>query len=124
MTLKHLDNDGTETGRYVDGDDLYIQLTHENGDTETIRVVGGAKAPEVKEQKLPPMKEMAGNLLRASFQHVRGGLKLATKEDSDRRWGICLSCEKLIDEKRCANCGCFMETKSTWAEQKCPEGKW
>lgn len=48
-----------------------------------------------------------------------------TKELSDKRLEICLSCEHLIKlTKQCKKCGCFMELKTKLEEATCPIGKW
>ncbi len=76
------------------------------------------------EKKLPSVPTMAKNLATAVGQHILSGAKRLTEEDAATRWDTCLGCDKLLDESRCSLCGCFMKTKTTWAEQKCPIGKW
>ena len=75
-------------------------------------------------QELPSLLSQAKNLVVSVGQHAASGMKITPPAESTKRWNTCLACKKLIDKSRCAVCGCYMEVKSTWAEQKCPEGKW
>lgn len=40
------------------------------------------------------------------------------------RWDLCSSCEFLMDDERCKQCGCFMRVKHKMAVASCPIGKW
>jgi len=74
--------------------------------------------------ELPSTAQMAKNLLHAVKEHVSSGWSKCTEEESAERFEVCSSCERMREDKRCSLCGCFMELKSTWKEQKCPIGKW
>lgn len=75
-------------------------------------------------KELPSTAQMAKNLMSAAVSHLRSGWSKCPPEQSAERYNICKSCEKLRDDGRCAICGCFMDIKSTWKEQKCPIEKW
>jgi hypothetical protein len=47
------------------------------------------------------------------------------KEESERRYAICLECPRLIKSTRqCRECGCIMPMKVTLEGAVCPIGKW
>jgi len=47
------------------------------------------------------------------------------QEDSDKRFSICLDCDKLLPiTHQCKECGCFMKVKTKLKNTKCPLGKW
>lgn len=71
----------------------------------------------------PTLLGKAANLAGAVVRHVAGGMKTVGQAEADRRLAICRACP-LLDGDSCRLCGCDMPTKVTWAEQKCPEGKW
>ncbi len=48
----------------------------------------------------------------------------ATKEQSQQRYAICMTCKKLTKIKTCELCGCFVIGKTKILKEKCPEGKW
>jgi len=49
----------------------------------------------------------------------------ASAEESDRRYNICLSCDKLIKlTKQCKECGCIMLAKTKLQNATCPLNKW
>lgn len=62
---------------------------------------------------------------KAIVDHVSSGLPSTDQSTVDRRWAICRSCEN-FDAKRieCRACGCHLDIKIAWGEQKCPIGKW
>lgn len=44
---------------------------------------------------------------------------------AEQRLAICKSCEHLREKfTQCGLCGCFMEIKSRFPDQKCPANKW
>jgi hypothetical protein len=64
------------------------------------------------------------NFAGAVLKHVAAGAKEAPPEAVARRLELCQACEFLTAEKRCTRCGCYADTKTKWAEQACPVGKW
>jgi len=47
-----------------------------------------------------------------------------SKEERERRWDICKSCEFMTYMNRCKRCGCFMKAKVRFKQARCPEAKW
>lgn len=77
-----------------------------------------------KENKLPSLLQQGVNFVAALAQHVAGGLQSADNETYQKRIAICKTCPKLRPDNRCSGCGCYMNLKASWDEQKCPDGKW
>ncbi len=71
----------------------------------------------------PSMLGKAINFTKAIVQHLAAGLPRVADEELIRRLAICNQCEFYI-ESRCLKCGCTMQIKASWTEQKCPIGKW
>lgn len=65
----------------------------------------------------------------AAVSHLAAGMPMASHEEIIRRHDICLGCEHLKDSA-CKLCGCPISrefgylSKLSWADQKCPAGKW
>jgi hypothetical protein len=72
---------------------------------------------------LPPLTTQAVNFAKAALNHAIGGFRRTSPEEYGRRINICGGCDKFT-EGRCSSCGCFLETKTSWEEQHCPDGKW
>jgi hypothetical protein len=50
---------------------------------------------------------------------------VATTEVKESRLAICDLCEfKFKPTNQCKKCGCFLWSKTTLADAKCPVGKW
>lgn len=47
-----------------------------------------------------------------------------SRENSQKRYDICKSCENFTVVKTCKLCGCFMPLKVTIAGSSCPATKW
>lgn len=76
-------------------------------------------------QPMPGLLTQAANLGKAVVKHVIGGLQESPPEEYSRRLSICQVCDKLEPkEKRCRECGCFVETKAKMLSESCPLGKW
>jgi hypothetical protein len=73
----------------------------------------------------PSLTTKAVNFGTAIVNHVMGGMKKASSELQLIRISECQKCEFFNKEKRsCQKCGCNMDLKVSWLEQKCPIGKW
>lgn len=75
----------------------------------------------------PSLARRVVNFARAIMKHARAGLPVVTEEEAKRRISICETCELFdLNRRRCNHpqCGCNMDEKVTWGEQKCPIGKW
>jgi hypothetical protein len=73
---------------------------------------------------LPGLLRQGLNLITAVAQHVATGMQSSDSETYQKRMAICKACPKLRPDNRCSGCGCFMNVKASWDEQKCPDGKW
>lgn len=47
-----------------------------------------------------------------------------TPELQLERIKLCANCPNLTDTKQCGLCGCFVEYKTIYADEKCPDNKW
>lgn len=84
--------------------------------------------------KLPPLWVQAKNFARASAEHILAGLPVVSDDQHKERLQACAACPKLLravgeshvipevtESDRCTVCGCFVEEKSVWGEQSCPD---
>lgn len=84
---------------------------------------GGRTAPAVA----PTILRKAANFGKALVMHAVAGFPGADDVTVKSRLATCLSCELYSPAGgRCLHrdCGCVLEIKVTWADQKCPTGKW
>jgi len=77
------------------------------------------RAPKVA--GIPLTKETAESLTRATRDFL-GNNRVGLGE-RERRYGICLICPERRGA-RCSKCGCFVKTKTIFANSECPLGKW
>ena len=81
-------------------------------------------------QDLPSLPEQGKNLAKFTFEVVQDtvsltGNPLIPKDEYKERLKICATCEHFIlKNKRCKQCGCFMESKAKFTIAKCPIQKW
>ena len=79
--------------------------------------------PDQEREKLPSIATQAKNVIGAVRQAVMNPTPVS-KEERKRRLSICHSCEFLIDEKRCAKCGCTVKWKALLEAWHCPISRW
>lgn len=74
----------------------------------------------------PAFFRKAVNLGKAIVEHAVAGFPEADGAMVARRLEICHTCENYDPglPARCRACGCFLDIKIAWAEQKCPIGRW
>jgi hypothetical protein len=85
---------------------------------EMIRRAGGVEA-------YPSLVTQAGSALKAAAGFIASGGAVVTREEHDRRRGICGACEHLDAARdRCRKCGCFLAAKPWMAREHCPIQKW
>lgn len=74
----------------------------------------------------PGVAKKISHFLKAVSEHALAGMPTTSEEDAGKRMAICLACPSMPDKvaKKCVECGCYMQVKVTWNEQKCPLGKW
>ena len=81
-------------------------------------------------QDLPSLSEQGKNLAKFTFEMVQDAVTLTgnpfvEKDTYKERLKICATCEHFIlKNKRCKQCGCFMESKAKFTIAKCPIQKW
>lgn len=62
---------------------------------------------------------------KAIVEHAGAGFPATDHETVEGRWVICRSCEHFdAGRTACRVCGCQLQIKIDWAEQKCPIGRW
>ena len=71
---------------------------------------------------MPPLHKQAVNVVTSLTEHAFNGFKKDEKT-KEERLKICEGCD-LYKNKRCTQCGCFMEVKTSSVTSKCPIGKW
>lgn len=77
----------------------------------------------------PTLPQKAANFATSAARHVAAGMPQASQEQIDQRFAICQQCE-LFDGKACTKCGCPVVrekqfvSKLSWANERCPVGKW
>lgn len=73
--------------------------------------------------------QKAKNFAASAVNHVASGARLAGDEEVAERFAICQTCEH-YDGSACLKCGCPVVrerkfiSKLSWANEKCPAGKW
>lgn len=80
-------------------------------------------------KELPSFKDMTTGFINTAKDvltgAVQGGGMIVTEKIYNERMSICNTCEFLRKEdKRCTQCGCFMEAKSRFKKAYCPVHKW
>ncbi len=70
---------------------------------------------------IPLTKETAESLTRATRDFL-GNNRVGLGE-RERCYGVCLMCPERRGA-RCSKCGCFLKTKTIFANSECPLGKW
>ena len=102
------------------------------GELEVINNPEKAKEMEemLKEEdisKFPSTFQMARNAFKQAWDSTKGVLSgrnfLVNADTANNRYSICEGCE-FFKEKRCTQCGCFMEAKVHLELATCPLGKW
>ena len=102
------------------------------GEIEVINNPKKAKEMEemLKEEdisKFPSTFQMARNAFKQAWDSTKGMLSgrnfLVEANTANNRYSICEGCE-FFKEKRCTQCGCFMEAKVHLELATCPLGKW
>ena len=73
--------------------------------------------------------QKAANFAASAAAHVAAGMPQASEEEVASRFAICEGCEH-FEGKACRQCGCPVArekkflSKLSWANEKCPVGKW
>lgn len=80
-------------------------------------------------KELPSFADMAKGFLGSAKDVVTGVVQgegvMVTEEIYTNRMNICNACEFFRrEDKRCTQCGCFMEAKTRFKKTFCPVHKW
>lgn len=86
------------------------------------------KEQSFKTNKSPSIIEKASNFTNSVIKYVSNGMVNVSDSIKQERMEICRACpffnETNPKNPTCNKCGCFLEVKTGWASEKCPEGKW
>lgn len=75
--------------------------------------------------KYPGINTLVKNFVNASARIIASGFEVVSKEEYENRLNICHNCPSLdTKEKRCMECGCWVEKKSAFSAEHCPLKKW
>ncbi len=76
----------------------------------------------------PSLIQKAINFTSSVVNHVVSGMENVSTAVKEERMSICRTCPFFNSANpknpTCNKCGCFLEIKTGWASEKCPEGKW
>jgi hypothetical protein len=82
---------------------------------------GAGQPPEVE----PGFFQKAATFARAATRHLTHGMPTVTDEVKAKRLALCVVCEHYNAVRgSCNKCGCILKTKTSWALERCPIGKW
>jgi hypothetical protein len=83
---------------------------------------------EPKNSPAPSLLKKVQNFTKSVVNHVANGMENVSSSVKEERMSICRACPffNQTDPKNptCNKCGCYLEIKTGWASEKCPEGKW
>lgn len=73
----------------------------------------------------PSLIQKAQNFATSVVNHISNGMVKVSDPIKEERMAICRACPFFNSSNTtCNKCGCFLEVKTGWASEKCPEGKW
>lgn len=85
----------------------------------------------MSESEYPSLAQQVKNLANFSFEVVKTSLEgsvpgiLVNENVKEERLSVCRECPAYdASQKRCKECGCFLEHKAKFAVDSCPLGKW
>lgn len=116
--------------------DHYINTCNESNlkyITNRQRLIDKAKAlliaednrPATPAETMPSLLEQAYNLAASMSEYAKSGFKNVSDEVYKERISICDGCDLLRKEdRRCYECGCFVDKKAYIAVEECPKKKW
>jgi hypothetical protein len=79
--------------------------------------------PEIRKRHRAGPLQKAVNFVGAMFRHIAAGSPKVTEEQHKVRVDVCHGCPQ-FKAGYCLLCGCGIEAKAWFAEQKCPLDKW
>lgn len=123
--LRHLESRCRQRGYTLD--EVRACIVSQDGDHITVDI----DHPAYPRHQKPgvPLLQKAANFAASAAKHVAAGMPQATEDEVARRFAICQGCD-YFDGRACKQCGCpvvrekkFL-SKLSWANEKCPVGKW
>lgn len=72
----------------------------------------------------PSLAQKAQNFAVSAINHISNGMIKVSDLVKEERMAICRTCSFFNPNNTCNKCGCFLDVKTGWASEKCPEGKW
>jgi len=124
---RHFEQRAAERGYTLD--EVQACIVSEDGDTITVDETHAAY-PRPKPGAAPPsLLQKTVNFATSAAKHIAAGAPRCTQEQIDARFAICQGCQ-FFDGRACAKCGCPVVrekqfvSKLSWANEKCPVGKW
>jgi predicted GH43/DUF377 family glycosyl hydrolase len=88
----------------------------------------GLSLEEFQSASMPSVAQKAANYVKAEIVHTLHGRSQAPANLKAARLAVCRApCPRYVPQTgSCAHpaCGCNLETKASWADQDCPEGRW
>lgn len=93
---------------------------------DLINHINNSKNSSKPVQSQPPsFIEKTKNFTKSIINHISSGMIKVSDSVKQERMNICKSCPFFNSENiTCNKCGCFLEIKTGWASEKCPEDKW
>jgi hypothetical protein len=80
---------------------------------------------QLRAGQLPSLATQVKNFGTALVRHVAAGMPKTPDATQDERLAICQSCPRYqADSQRCGTCGCYVQIKTAWEQETCPEGRW
>ena len=82
-----------------------------------------------EKKKYPSALKQMQNLFTSTVDVAKGvasgNVLFVPEQVKQERLNICIDCEWYDAEQvRCKACGCFLEQKTSFAQQTCPHNKW
>jgi len=76
-------------------------------------------------QKEPPTRDKIVSFSISLLKHAKNLFENVPDPIQKNRLQICQECPFFNPENlKCNKCGCFLMSKTSWASESCPEGKW
>jgi len=75
-------------------------------------------------QAPPGLWRRVFNFGKAAVEHAAAGFPQADAETYRKRLATCEACAYFTAARGCQKCGCRIDLKARWREQRCPIGKW
>lgn len=123
-TLRRFRDQWDGDGEWIPAYKAWLK-TDEVGTPDYVMEKAPEGVPVIDEKEYPSLAQMAGSFAKEATKFLSKGMPVVTKEEFNRRMGICEACEKFnAESRRCFVCGCFMDAKAKMATTKCKIGKW